>query len=99
MAVEQVKAFLAKVKDDADLAKKLEDAQKAYKGDKDAAIEAVVVPVAKAAGFAFTAAEFEAAFNKGEGEASAEELDAVAGGSSDICGIPVDMLCKWKTVA
>ena len=83
MSVEQVKAFFQKVKEDSELAKKLKDAQAAYKGDmsdKDAAVAAVVIPVAKSAGFNFTVEDFNAAFDKGEGEASADELDAVAGG-------------------
>ena len=83
MSVEQVKAFFQKVKEDSALAQKLKDAQAAYKGDisdKDAAIAAVVIPVAAEAGFNFTVADFNAAFDKGEGEASADELDAVAGG-------------------
>ena len=84
MSVEQVKAFFQKVKEDSELAKKLKDAQAAYKGDtsdKDAAVAAVVIPVAKSAGFNFTVADFNAAFDKGEGEISDEEIDAVAGGN------------------
>ena len=83
MSVEQAKAFFAKVKSDEALAQKLKDAQAAYTGDKedkDAAFAAVVIPVAKSAGFTFTVADVKAAFDNGEGEASEEELDAVAGG-------------------
>ena len=85
MSVEQVKAFFAKVKDDSELAQKLKDAQAAYTGDKsdkDAAIAAVVIPVAAKAGFNFTVEDFKAAFDTNEeGEASEDELTAVAGGA------------------
>ena len=86
MSVEQVKAFFDKAKEDSALAQKLKDAQAAYTGDKsdkDAAIAAVVIPVAAEAGFNFTVADFKAAFDNSEveeGEASANELTAVAGG-------------------
>ena len=83
MSVKQVKAFFDKVKSNEALAQKLKDAQAAFNGDtsdKDAAIAAVVIPVAKSAGFNFTVEDFNAAFDKGEGEASEDELDAVAGG-------------------
>ena len=83
MSVEQVKAFMSKVKEDSALAQKIKDAQAAYKGDtsdKEAAIAAVVIPIAAEAGFKFTVEDFKAASDKGEGEASEDELDAVAGG-------------------
>ena len=96
MSVEQVKAFLAKVKDDAALAQKLKDAQAAYTGDKETAIAEVIVPVAKSAGFNFTVedikADFKATFDNIEGEASEDELNAVAGGS-DWCNGP-----SWTAV-
>ena len=82
MSVEQVKAFFDKVKSAETLAQKLKDAKAAYKGDtsdKDAAVAAVVIPVAAQAGFNFTVDDFKSAF-AAEGEASADELDAVAGG-------------------
>ena len=84
MSVEQAKAFFAKVKEDSELAQKLKDAQAAYKGDtsdKEATFAAIVIPVAKSAGFNFTVEEFKAAFGSGEGEASDDELDKVAGGN------------------
>ena len=75
---------VAKVNEDSELAQKLKDAQAAYTGDKsdkDAAIAAVVIPVAAKAGFNFTVEDFMAAIdNNEEGEASANELTAVAGG-------------------
>ncbi len=83
MSVEQVKAFLAKAKEDSALAKKIKDAEKAYTGDKsdkDAAIAAVFIPIAAQAGFNFTVDDFKAAFDTNEeGEASEDELNAVAG--------------------
>ena len=95
MSVEQAKAFVAKVKDDSELAQKLKDAQEAYKGDKDAAFATVVIPIATAAGFKFTADDFKAAFSKGEGEASDDELDAVAGGA----GSSYPPECVWSMPA
>ena len=83
MSVEQVKAFFQKVKEDSELAQKLKDAEASYKGDtsdNEATFAAVVIPVAKSAGFNFTVADFKAAFGSGEGEASEDELEAVAGG-------------------
>lgn len=82
MSVEQAKAFFDKIKEDEALGKKLADAQAAYKGDKEGAVAAVIVPVAAEAGFKFTVEEFNAAFPTGEGEASEDELEAVAGGYS-----------------
>ena len=82
MSIAQVKAFIAKVKEDQALAKKLQDAEAAYTGDtsdKEAAFAAVVIPVAAEAGFKFTVEDYKAAF-EAEGEASETELDAVAGG-------------------
>ena len=85
MSVEQVKAFFAKVNDDSSLAQKLKDAKAAYTGeksDKDAAIAAIFIPIAAKAGFNFTVEDFMAVFdNNDDGEASAEELTAVAGGA------------------
>jgi len=86
MSVEQVKAFLAKVKEDSALAQKLKDAQAAYTGDKSdkaAAIAAVVIPVAAEAGFNFTVDDFKAAYYNSEDEVSEDELNAVAGGRKD----------------
>lgn len=86
MSVEQVKAFFDKVKEDSSLSQKLKDAQAAYTGDKsdkDAAIAEIFIPVAAQAGFNFTAEDFKAIFDNSEGEegeASADELNAVAGG-------------------
>lgn len=80
MSVEQAKAFFSKLKEDEALGKKFADAQAAYKGDKEGTVAAVIIPVAKEAGFNFTVEDFNAAFNKGEGEASEDELEAVAGG-------------------
>ena len=94
MSVDQVKAFLAKVKEDEALGKKLKDAKDAYTGDKsdkDAVFTAVVIPVAAAAGFNFTVADFKEAFGSGEGEASDDELDKVAGGEE----LPASDFIYW----
>ena len=83
MSVKQVKAFFAKVKEDPALAQKLKDAQYAYKGntsDKVAEFAEIVIPVAAEAGFTFTVEDFKSAYYNNEGEASENELDAVAGG-------------------
>ena len=95
MSVEQVKAFVAKVKDDSELAQKLKDAQANYKGDKEAAVAAVVLPIAAAAGFNFTVDDFKAAFGNDEGEASDDELDAVAGGTAydPVLGLDYEIIC------
>ena len=96
MSVEQVKAFVAKVKDDSELAQKLKDAQANYtgdKGDKEAAFAAVVLPIATAAGFKFNADDFKAAFGNDEGEASEDELDAVAGGGDPNADVAWELLC------
>ena len=84
MSLDQIKAFFQKANEDEALAQKLKDAQAAYTGDKsdkDAFIAAVIIPVAAEAGFNFTVEDFKAAFDTNEeGEASANELSAVAGG-------------------
>lgn len=96
MSVEQAKAFFDKVKEDEALGKKLADAQAAYKGDKEGAVAAVIVPVAAEAGFKFTVEEFNAAFPTGEGEASEDELEAVAGGY-DCTGMGAKSFCVLIT--
>lgn len=86
MSVEQVKAFLDKVKSDEALAQKLKDAEAAYKGDKsdkEAVVATVFIPVAKSACFNFTVEDFNADFEAEEVELSEDELNAVAGGG---CG-------------
>ena len=102
MSVEQVKAFFNKVKEDAALAQKLKDAQATYKGDtsdKEAAVAAIVIPVAKSAGFNFTVEDCKAAFDKSEGEASEDELNAVAGGGAeDYCGVPIVLGCAGFSI-
>ncbi|QBE69379.1 hypothetical protein SynWH8101_1797 [Synechococcus sp. WH 8101] len=81
MSEEQLKAFLAAVKADADLQEKLKAA-----GDADA-----VVAIAKAAGFVISADELK----KSQAEISEKELEGVAGrwavqGIMRIYGIDVD---------
>lgn len=96
MSVDQVKAFFQKVKEDEALGKKLADAQAAYKGDKDGAVAAVIIPVAAEAGFKFTTEDVKAAFPTGEGEASEDELEAVAGGYS-CTGVGAKGFCELIT--
>ena len=79
MSVEQVKAFMAKVKEDEALGKKLADAQAAYKGDKEGAVAAVIIPVAKEAGFNFTVDDFK--------EAVAGGYDCTGVGAKAFCGL------------
>ena len=85
MALEAVKAFYEEVAKNGALQKKIAAADAAYNGDtgdKKAAVEAIVLPIAKEAGFDFTAEEMleaETAVNS-EGEFTEDELEAVAGG-------------------
>ncbi len=77
MSKENVKAFMDKLATDKDLQAKVNDRAKA--------VEAVIIPVAKEAGFDFTVEDLKA-YEKGiaDGTISKEELDAVAGGSTCI---------------
>lgn len=84
MSVEKARAFVAKLNSDKELAKKVTDAKEAYTGDKsndDAAIKEILLPIAAQACYDFTVEDYKATFDE-EGEASADELDAVAGGTS-----------------
>ncbi len=95
MSLDQIKAFFQKANEDEALAQKLKDAQAAYTGeksDKDAAIAAVIIPVAAEAGFNFTVEDFKTVF-EAEGEASADELHAVAGGGG--CNSELMELQSW----
>ena len=80
MSVEQVKAFFDKIRSDESLAQKLKDADafKGDKSDKEAAVAAIVIPIAAEAGFNFTVDDFKAAFDSEK--LSEDELKAVAGG-------------------
>ena len=83
--MDNVKKFIAQLKTDAELQKKVKAAQDAYKGDgNDEAkmVEAILLPIAKEAGLPFTVTDFNSykAARKSEGEASDDELAAVAGG-------------------
>ena len=86
MALEAVKAFYEEVAKNGALQKKIAAADAAYNGDtedKKAAVEAIVLPIAKEAGFDFTAEEMVeyTDFAIGEDtEISEDELEAVAGG-------------------
>ena len=91
MAVEQVKAFMAKVKEDQELVKKLADAQAAYKGNDG--IAEVVIPVAKEAGFDFTVEDFKAVATPQGEQLSEDELDKVAGGKLCWSDMGTDQIC------
>jgi len=84
MAIEKVKAFYKELEANEELQKKIAAADAAYNGDtgdKKAAVEAIVLPIAKEAGFDFTAEELLSFnYNVEEGELFEEELQAVAGG-------------------
>ena len=95
MSVDQVKAFFQKVDANEALAKKLKDAKAAYKGDKDAAIAAVIIPIAAEEGFKFAVEDVKAYFEKGEGEASEDELNAVAGGGSGCNSVAYFFKCAF----
>ena len=87
--MDNVKKFFAQLKTDAELQKKVKAAQDAYKGDlKDDAkvAEAVLLPIAKEIGLPFTVADFNAYKDAQEGEASDDELEAVAGGALCLFG-------------
>ena len=87
MAIENVKAFYEALEKDADLQAKINAADAAYNGDADdqiAAAEAIIIPVAKAAGFDFTAEELmeydNTASQAEDFEFTEDELESVAGG-------------------
>ena len=86
--------FRSKVNADPALTQKFKDAQAAYKGDtsdKTAVLAAIAIPIAKAIGFNLTVEDFKAVYdNDEEGESSADELKAVAGGWYDECGEPLE---------
>lgn len=82
MSVERIQAFWQKVEQDPALRQKVEE----LKADGPEAAVAAVVRIAAEAGFAFTAAEYQAALKeelargRADGELSVDELSAIAGG-------------------
>ena len=87
MAIENVKTFYEALEKDAELQAKVDAADAAYAGDaKDeaAAAAAILLPIAKEAGFDFTAEELLGFENAAvsEGEFTEDELEAVAGGAA-----------------
>ena len=87
MALEAVKAFYEEVAKNGALQKKIAAADAAYAGDaedKAAAAAAILLPIAKEAGFDFTAEELLGFENAAvsEGEFTEDELEAVAGGAA-----------------
>ena len=90
--MDNVKKFIEQLKTDAELQKKVKAAQDAYKGDaNDEAkmVEAVLAPIAKEVGLPFSVADFNAYKDAktSEGEASDDELAAVAGGGTCVFAI------------
>lgn len=79
MSKENVKAFMEKLATDKGLQAKVNDQARAA--------EAIIVPVAKEAGFDFTAEEFKAYTTEASEKVSASELDSVAGGGFCLFGI------------
>lgn len=85
MAKENVKKFYKELSENKQLQEKLAKAQESYAGDpndRQAAVEAVFLPIAKEAGFDFTAEELKAAEREQMAEKgnSEEELENVSGG-------------------
>lgn len=84
MAQENVREFMEFLNRDEELQKKLKTATEAYTGDKTdekAVFEAVIVPIAKEAGYEFSFEDVEElAKASGVDELSEDELAAVAGG-------------------
>ena len=86
MALENVKAFYEALETDTELQAKVNAADQAYDGDaadEAAAAAAILLSVAKEAGFDFTSEEL-LEFEKtaaADGEFSEDELEAVSGGA------------------
>lgn len=85
MAKENVKKFYEEISENRELREKLQKAQQDYTGDKDdrgAVLEAVLFPIAKEAGYEFTAEELKEAEKEllAEKGISEEELENVSGG-------------------
>ena len=90
MAKENVKKFYEKLESSKELQEKLVKAQESYTGDKEdtsAVLEEVLLPIAKEAGYDFTAEELKAAERElaQEKGISEEELENVSGGWKGFC--------------
>ena len=89
MTQENIKVFFEALSKDEALQQALKEKALSYTGskeDREAVVEAILIPVAKKAGYAFTLEELKE-FEKGmrpEGELNESELEAVAGGMA--CG-------------
>ena len=88
MAIENVRAFYEALENDTELQAKVNAADEAYTGDADdkaAAAAAIILPIAKEAGFDFTAEElisFDCSAQNEDCEFTEDELEAVAGGGA-----------------
>ena len=84
MSLEKAKEFLELINTDEKLQEKINEAAKAFTGDKKdekAVFDAVIIPVAKEAGYEFSFEDAaEIVKDAGEGELSEDELKKAAGG-------------------
>ena len=85
MATENIKAFFEALSKDEALQQALKEKELAYTGakeDREAVMEAIVLPVAREAGYDFTLEELNELEKcmQAEGELAEEELESVAGG-------------------
>ena len=89
MANEQIAKFMALVEKDVELQNKIREADAAFSKDhktatKKEAVEAIILPIAKAEGFTFTAEEFTKNIKQQTDEVDENELVNVSGGT-DLC--------------
>lgn len=86
MANENAKKFWELVEQDAELQKKIQEADAAFAKENEGASQeeafaAILAPIAKEAGFEFTAEELAESMKALNDELSQDELDKVAGGA------------------
>lgn len=86
---QDVQKFIEKLKTDEELRKKLESAAKNYTGEKtpEAVFENLVQPIAKEAGFSFTADECREYENSQVQNLNLDEMEQVAGGVGGGAGV------------
>lgn len=100
MAKEDVRGFLEELSRNEGLQAKMKALQDAYTGDpedREAMVEAVVLPVASEAGFEFTVddiKELEAEAPEGS-EVNEDELAAIAGGCCLFWGLGICVVYGW----
>jgi predicted ribosomally synthesized peptide with nif11-like leader len=89
MAKTDVKKFIDKVQENAELQAKLEQAGKAYQGDRGdlkTVVAQNILPIAREEGFSFTAEEYLECLTakRGKQELSLDDLDEVTGGVGNV---------------